>query len=178
MTGGAKIDFMLNYGVKGLLVICVVAGLTGLVLLLLDLLKPKRRPRCEHCKQFRSIELGHGVCEVTGRVIRSGKRACDVPTRAARKKAQRVRTRQRDWHEYRTGSAEKAHAALEIISSIGAHYQMAQDKTSGIILISVMANRKEWKAITGCIAMMTRFLKASEPVPVAQRMNPQIDFHA
>ena len=62
----------------GLLVICVVSGLIGLVLLTIDRKRPKHKTTdCGRCLAWYPMALDYGRCAYTDRVCRAGKRACD-----------------------------------------------------------------------------------------------------
>ena len=75
-------DAILDIVQFGLLIICVVCGLVGVALLIVDHRRPKHKTTsCGSCGKWRIFELDYGMCDGTGQVCRAGQRACNFEKR-------------------------------------------------------------------------------------------------
>ncbi len=75
-------DAILDFVQFGLLVIAALAGVIGVVLLVIDRRHPKRKTSpCWKCAAWSQMEMDYGRCLHTGKVCRAGQRACQVERR-------------------------------------------------------------------------------------------------
>ena len=66
----------------GLVIICAVSGVAGVVLLIIDHVKPKHKTtKCRDCFYYWPISPDYGNCIRTDRKCRPGQRACHYQKR-------------------------------------------------------------------------------------------------